>query len=74
MESCIDMKISMGDLRKEFEKIYPTAHSLHMNVIAEVMVKTDFFQVNKTYPGYDFYRVKHIKNRCKAILDKAKEN
>jgi len=73
MTSCIDMSISMGELRNEFEKIYPFVRGLHMNIIAEVMFRTDFKKVNASGMYYDFYAVKHIMNRCKIILNKANE-
>ena len=66
-----DEKISMGELRKEFEKIYPTAKDLHMNIIAEMMFRTDFKLVSERLGlHYDWYRKRHIVNAAKHILDK----
>ena len=71
MTSCIDRKLNMGELRKEFERIYPTVEMIHMNVIAEVMLRTNFKKVRATTGiYYDFYQLKHIENGCNAILNK----
>lgn len=69
MIASIDRKLSMGELRKEFNRIYPTVKHLHMNIIAAVMFNTDFKMVQNTMGiYYDFYAIKHITNSCKSIL------
>lgn len=71
MISCIDRKLSLSELRKEFARIYPTAKNLHMNIIASVMMNTNFNEVKYKFGiHYDFYKRKNISNTCKEILDK----
>lgn len=71
MDSCKDRCLTLGELRKEFGLIYPTAKQLHMNVIAAVLRGTDFKDVEARYGiHYDFYRLRHIINTCNLILNK----
>ena len=70
MTASIDRKLNLKELRKEFDRIYPTAKNLHMNVIASVMLNTDFNEVNQRFSiHYDFYRISHIRNSCISILN-----
>lgn len=74
-QSSIDKKLNLGELRAQFERIYPTAENIHMNTIADVMFRTNFKEVEKRFGiYYDFYQLKHINNACKSILRKSKQN
>ena len=69
--SCKDKALTMPELRKVCTKIYPTAKNLHMDTIAELLLSTDFKQVNRVAGNnFDYYAVKHITNGCKLIRNK----